>query len=140
MPTAPLTYCITPGCTSRVVRGYCSNHQPIRSTTYDDTTRKNTPALKEAARIRSSAKWQRLRRYLKAKHPICCDPLARHPFTTEPTVDIHHIQGLADAPSLAFEAANLAPVCRPCHNMIEALSARGIDTTTHFIDKHCVLT
>ena len=138
MPTVPLTFCRQPGCTAKVPRGYCQEHQPIRDTArYDRTTRRNTPELLAASRLRSSPQWQRLRAWARANHPLCCDPLNLHPERPAITDDIHHIQGLVSAPTLALTPLNLAPLCRPCHAAIEARERQGIATAGLFAGKTC---
>lgn len=131
MPTKPLQPCRQPGCAALVPRGYCDAHAkaaPKRA--YDQTTRRNDPALAEAARLRSSARWQTVRALHKAQHPLCCDPFKRHGRFPEPAVDTHHVIGAAVAPHLAFDFDNLRSLCRGCHAEVEAME-RNSRATQH---------
>ena len=139
MPSRPPTLCRHPGCPALVHdgSGLCAAHQGDRRAAgrrYDAVTRKNTPALAAAAKLRNSAAWQQTRDLIRAKHPFCCDPLGQHPGFPIPTAQIHHIEPLATRPDLAYEETNLAPVCVACHAEIEAMERRGDATGYLFAD------
>jgi 5-methylcytosine-specific restriction endonuclease McrA len=92
--------------------------------------RNEDPVQREASRLRNSAAWQRTRELLKAEKPFCCDPLKVHGSVPAWTEEVHHIIPLAERPDLAFEAANLACVCRACHARVDAMERRG-EPTAH---------
>lgn len=135
MPTKPFQPCRQPGCAALVPRGYCDAHAkaaPKRA--YDQTTRRNDPALAEAARIRNSSLWQQVRAMHRAQHPLCCDPFKEHGRFPVPMTQVHHIQGVAVAPHLAYDPSNLASLCDGCHHRIEALERAGKGTAEHFAE------
>lgn len=133
MPSNPLRPCRAPGCSALVTSGYCAAHarQSPRSC-YDATKRRDDPTLANAARIRSSATWQRVRRQILAAHPFCADPFGRHRALRGFARDVHHIKPLAERPDLAFEPTNLAPLCTACHRRIEAMERAGRPTAQLF--------
>lgn len=58
-------------------------------------------------------RWRKFRvRYLAA-NPYCHDCQAAGRRTT--ATEIHHVMRLADRPDLQFEADNLLPLCKTCH-------------------------
>jgi 5-methylcytosine-specific restriction protein A len=133
----PLTPCRHPGCPALVTRGYCDKHQ--RSTgkaLYDATRRKDDPRLAMSARVRSSGQWQCVRELHRALHPLCCDPFGQHPWPV-PNEASHHIIPIHEAPQLAFDLANLAPLCTACHNRIERMERSGRDTRGLFVQAPC---
>ena len=85
---------------------------------YDETQRATTPALALAKKIRSSARWRRVRRLVLGKHPLCTDPWGVHAEDGIPVLaqEVDHIVELIKAPERAFDEANLQPLCSPCHN------------------------
>ena len=88
--------------------------------------RQENPARTEeytrARRIRSSARWQKIRKTILSRRPIC--ELCHKAISYE----VHHIKAVAAAPDLAFVSSNLAALCQRCHLKIEAAERRGIDT------------
>ena len=96
-----------------------------------DAKRKLTPELAEAARIRSTARWRRLRGLHRHRHPLCCNPFDL-PGHDQPNEATHHIEPLAKRPDLAYAIHNLAPLCTACHNRIEAMERAGKDTRQFF--------
>lgn len=75
----------------------------------------------EAQRIRSSARWQRLRGLIRSRQPLCADPFRTHATEgrIEPATEVHHIAPVWQRPELAFAMSNLMPVCRDCHERLE---------------------
>jgi hypothetical protein len=57
----------------------------------------------------------------RREHPLCSDPFGAHaesrvyPLAAE----AHHIIGVADCPSKAFEFDNVMPLCGDCHDETE---------------------
>ncbi len=81
-----------------------------------------TEEYSRARRIRSSARWQKIRKTILQRRPIC--ELCHKAISYE----VHHIKPVAAAPDLAFVSSNLAALCRRCHEKIEGAERRGIDT------------
>ena len=73
----------------------------------------------QTVRIRSSARWQKIRRAILAASPLCQDPFGQHASDTIPSREVHHIQPLYQRPDLAFARSNLMALCARCHNRIE---------------------
>ncbi len=80
------------------------------------------PALAGARRIRATARWRRLRVMKLARDPLCEDCRAHG--RGEPAVQVHHVEGLAERPDLAFAWSNLASLCTRCHALREGEARR----------------
>ena len=96
--------------------------------------RRADPGLRQAQRIRSSARWQRFRNWFKRGHPLCCDPFGRHADdgVVVATAHAHHITSLAVRPDLACVESNCAPLCSRCHAKVEAMERAGKATRQLF--------
>jgi 5-methylcytosine-specific restriction protein A len=81
---------------------------------YDLTTRRTDPDLARAARIRSSARWRKVRALKLARNPLCENPYGRHAGTVTAT-EVDHIQRLRVRVDLAFALENLQSLCSACH-------------------------
>lgn len=79
--------------------------------------RQDTPAQALADRVRGSARWQRLRRMILAKHPLCADPYGVHAHRGEAiaATQLDHIELLVLHPELAYTPSNLQGLCTRCH-------------------------
>lgn len=123
MPACPPKPCHHPGCRAFALPGKarCADH----AHNYDRTTRAQAPELARAAQIRGSSAWKRVRVAFIADNPVCCDPFQVHRLGPEPAEDVHHVEPLHRRPELALDAANLRPLCRSCHNTIEAMERSG---------------
>jgi 5-methylcytosine-specific restriction endonuclease McrA len=88
-----------------------------------------------AARIRNSSQWQKVRALHRSKQPLCTDPFREH---SGPVVadSVHHIEGVATHPELAFTPSNLASLCSECHARVEALERAGQSTQHLFPTSH----
>jgi len=86
--------------------------------------------LTKADQIRHTFRWIRLSRIFRRKHPVCFDPFGHHleDKSMARASEVHHIQGIASAPALAYHMSNLAALCRLCHERIEALERTGKPT------------
>lgn len=119
------TPCRHPGCSALLDRsGYCDAHAdracaPAKD--YDRHRRAVIPHLAHAARVRSSAAWQRLRRLKLSMSPLCQDPHGDHARAnqTDTASQVHHIEPLATHPDLGLELSNLMSVCTRCHARLE---------------------
>lgn len=130
MPTQPPRACAHPGCCALVVTGpRCPDHaKHAPKVIYDQTTRRNDPALAAAARFRSRPQWKRFRAWFRAQHPLCCDPFRRHGAMPAFAEAVHHVVPLALRPDLGLTPANCRPLCTACHNRIEGMERRGEPT------------
>ena len=81
----------------------------------------------EAKKIRSTARWQRLRGLLMSRHPLCADPFGRHreEGRIEPATEVHHIEPIWRRPEMAYCPQNLQPLCRRCHTRLEPKERRS---------------
>ena len=139
MPTKPPTPCRHPGCPQLVHdgSGFCALHAADKGmvqSRYDQTTRRNDPALAMAKKIRDSANWQKVRALHRQLQPLCCDPLRLHPGIPQPNQNSHHIIPLGEAPDLAYDLGNLGPTCTRCHQALEARERAGKSTRMLFRD------
>ena len=93
---------------------------------YDQTQRRQDPALALAKQIRSSTRWRRVRARVLSRDPLCRDPFGVHAATgrVATTVEVDHIVGLRERPELAFDETNLQGLCAPCHARKSALERR----------------
>ncbi len=122
--------CKYPGCSRLLPKsGYCTAHKATAPDYRKDYERKRKadPVLSLAAKIRSSPQWQRVRRYKLGINPICEDPHGEHAGRNETVTakQVHHIQGLATHPELAYVLTNLQSVCTRCHARLEAMERSG---------------
>lgn len=76
-------------------------------------------------RLRSSARWQALRKMVLRREPLCF--LCR-----APAEEVHHIQLAAEFPDKVFEVDNLAPLCESCHSKVHSAYSRGISADVLF--------
>ena len=122
MPTAPLKPCRHPGCGALSATGYCPAHKPASAPSVRQQT---DPRYVLAKKIRDSTAWQKARRFFVAQNPVCIDPFKWHGMQYPAlTQHAHHILPLIDRPDLAFDGANLAPLCAPCHASVEAMERK----------------
>lgn len=91
------------------------------------TERADTPEQREADRLRSSVRWQRMRALVLGREPMCrtCAAHGRERLATE----VDHIEPLvvsirAGRPLMAFTESNLQPLCEPCHDAKSAAERR----------------
>lgn len=117
--------CRYPACPTLLPKsGYCDRHKQSKTnhqTNYNKFVRAKDPALALANKIRKSAKWLKLRKYLLASNPICADPFGDHAKlgTTGNATQVHHIKGLRTHPELWNTLDNLQCLCTRCHSKIE---------------------
>ena len=117
--------CNHPGCHALVKGGgYCEEHKRDKNEAgrQYDQRRKNDPKLAQAAKLRNTARWRKVRLLKLSCNPLCEDPFSDHARTnhTQPAQQVHHIQGLVKRPDLAYELGNLQSVCTRCHAKLEA--------------------
>lgn len=80
-------------------------------------TRRQTPALAEAKRIRSSQRWREVRALVLARQPLCADIWGRHKAEgrVEVATQVDHIKPLVEHPELAYDVEWLQALCTACH-------------------------
>jgi len=93
---------------------------------YDRTTRQASPALAQAKQVRSSARWRRVRALVLSAAPLCADVYGVHAAAGRIVVatQVDHIVPLIEAPTLAYDASNLQPLCDHCHGRKSGLERR----------------
>lgn len=93
-------------------------HKRAQNRAYNQTSRKLSPELDMAQKIRSRARWRRVAAIARSLMPTCINPFDLHGDDT-PTQEIHHIEGLVQRPDLAHDVQNLAGLCKRCHARAE---------------------
>lgn len=136
MPWKPAKPCLAQGCPN-LVNGsaYCPAHRKLTSAArYDRERRPTVAALAIAARIRSGRQWQKVRALHRALEPLCADPFHDHANARRVALNeqSHHVLPLATHPHLAYDLANLAPLCAACHGKVERLERAGKATAGLF--------
>lgn len=76
-----------------------------------------------AKRIRSTARWRKVRELKRRRDPLCEDCAERG--ATEPMTEVHHLVPVRERPDLAFVMTNLRSLCDPCHRRRSAEERRG---------------
>ena len=118
--------CKHPGCAALLDRsGYCEAHAasaPKPRANYQ-AWRQRDAKQSSVDSIRKTSRWQKVRAAKLSAFPLCEDPFQNHQDNTATARQVHHIQGLATHPDLAFHADNLMSLCTACHARIE-VSAR----------------
>ncbi len=123
--------CKHPGCRALLDKsGYCQAHAssaPRRNALYDKHVRAKDSALSGASAIRNSTRWRKVRLLKLSQDPLCEDPHGDHARRNDTATgsQVHHIQGLATHPELAFVWSNLMSVCTKCHAKLEAQARLG---------------
>lgn len=94
---------------------------------YNQVQRKMNPLLWSAQQVRNTARWRRLREIILNRQPLCADPFALHAAwgRFEPAVEVDHIVPLTEDLSLAYDEANLQPLCRACHSRKTAFERKA---------------
>lgn len=98
-----------------------------RANVEDRERRRLRPGGAEAAALRSSGRWQKVRALHLKREPLCRDPFGDHRTAgrTEAGAQVHHVKAVAQYPHLAFVRENLASLCVRCHARVEARERRG---------------
>ena len=90
----------------------------------DNARRRADPTSADSKRFYASARWQRFRRLILSRHPLCVACLAAG--RTEPATDVDHIRTIRAGGALLDEA-NVQTLCHSCHarkTASEAAAAR----------------
>jgi 5-methylcytosine-specific restriction endonuclease McrA len=77
---------------------------------------------------RSTARWQRLRRWMLHHFPWCMDPYGMHVQHGAQVLatEVDHRVGVRVNPALAFEPSNLQTLCHACHARKSGEERRGV--------------
>ena len=70
--------------------------------------------------LHHNATWTRLSKQILTQRPVCQDPFGYHAKTGRhaPSVCVHHIKSVKNAPHLVFDSLNLLALCQTCHDAI----------------------
>ena len=84
---------------------------------YNQATRKQDAALAAAQKVYNTKRWQRLRRLVLSKQPLCADIYSVHAQAGQAVLatQVDHITRLVDAPASAYAESNLQGLCTACH-------------------------
>ena len=107
MPKKPKKPCNHPGCPELTEGRYCEKHQKEIDKEYNKS---NRPYKK----LYNSNHWQRLRKHVLAKQPLCVICLKEKRITPATVVD--HIKPHKGDEKLFFDINNLQPLCKSCHD------------------------
>ena len=77
----------------------------------------------EACKLRSSKRWQTVRRLVLEANPLCV--MCWEDGTLKAATQVDHIQSVIERPDLAFDESNLQGLCDPCHYAKSAAEARA---------------
>lgn len=107
MPRKPLKPCHYPGCPKLTEERYCKKHQKEIDREYNKSSR---PYKK----LYNFSHWQRLRKHVLTKQPLCVICLKEKRITPATVVD--HIKPHKGDVKLFFDINNLQPLCKGCHD------------------------
>jgi len=119
MPTKPKKLCAVPGCPNIINVGetYCAEHERERQ--------KNVNANRESTSKRYDRRWQRLRRLVLNREPLCRECLKHGRLT--PATEVDHIISLSKGGDNSLD--NLQPLCHACHSRKTASEDGGFGNT-----------
>jgi len=110
MPRAAPTPCRYPGCGAVLTSpGYCATHRPVSHRDYGRARR----AFDAEVGFYQSSRWRTVRAAFLRSHPLCVACEASGSLVAARVVD--HVVPIK-AGGERFDAANLQPLCLPCHN------------------------
>lgn len=115
MPKKALRPCLKNGCPALTDGRYCPDHQPSKVEERPSSTKRGY-----------GRNWQKLRRMVLARRPVCADPFGIHKEQNSGGVlatDVDHIVPKAMGGSDAMD--NLQPLCHSCHSRKTALESSG---------------
>lgn len=92
---------------------------------YDRQTRRMTAGLREAADLRNSSFWRKVRLTYLSRNPMCANPHGYHSEFAPPAREVHHVVSLQEAPHLAYNHSNLMALCSRCHARYSAEERRA---------------
>ncbi|MGF7185287.1 5-methylcytosine-specific restriction protein A [Desulfitispora alkaliphila] len=107
MPRKPKKPCGYPGCPELTAGRYCQAHQREMDRDYD----KNNRPYKH---LYKSARWQKLRKQVLNKLPLCVECVKINRLTPATVVD--HIRPHEGDEELFYNLENLQPLCKTCHD------------------------
>jgi len=92
----------------QLLRGPKPARDPAADRRYDATR-----AGDVARKVRSSARWDKVRKLQLVREPLCADHLARGRAVAATQVD--HVVPIRKDPRLAFDRTNMRSLCTQCH-------------------------
>lgn len=108
MPRKPGRPCMKPGCPNLARGGrFCEEHQKAYDQAYE-------AQRKSSAARGYDASWQRLRKMILSRHPLCADPFGEHEGRPVPAQEVDHIVPLRKGGGNRSE--NLQALCKSCHS------------------------
>jgi 5-methylcytosine-specific restriction protein A len=110
MPRSAPTPCRQPGCPQVLATpGYCDQHRGAQHRDYGRARR----GFDEELGFYRTAAWRSARAALLREEPLCraCRDRGR----LVPATIVDHVRPIKDG-GARFDAANLQPLCAPCHN------------------------
>lgn len=91
-----------------------ATHRPTSALPAARPAAERRPDRIDNNRFTSSTRWRKLRALVLAESPLCVDCLAEG--RAELAREVHHKISRRERPDLAFDAANLAGLCKPHHS------------------------
>jgi 5-methylcytosine-specific restriction protein A len=119
MPKRAPTPCRYPGCHAIVsIPGHCDAHAALRHRDYGRRRR----GFDAEVGFYQSRQWRMVRAAFLREHPLCVVCGARGVLAPAAVVD--HVMPVKEG-GARFAAANLQPLCVPCHNRKTARESAG---------------
>ena len=86
---------------------------------YEQQVRAGDAGLHEAARLRHTKRFRRLRLIVLARDPLCRDPYGNHEASGRVALaeQVDHVVPLCERPDLAYDLENLQGLCVRCHQL-----------------------
>ena len=110
MPRSAPTPCRYPGCSAVLATpGYCQTHRPVMHRDYGRARR----GFDVEVGFYQSSRWRAVRAAVLRERPLCCACERAGALVAAQVVD--HVVPIKDGGE-RFDAANLQPLCVPCHN------------------------
>jgi 5-methylcytosine-specific restriction protein A len=103
-----MQYCLRPGCSTIIARGYCAKHDPGR-----EAARPNV----EIRKLYRSQRWRLLRQRVLSLHPRCPGFQQWAARCGAPTSDVDHRAPHRGDERLFWDVSNLDAYCHRCHAM-----------------------
>ena len=116
----PRKQCCVPGCSRLTEGSRCEEHAQQQ---LGDERAAYAARMGGDRQWYSKPAWRTFRAGYLAGHPLCqrCRQLGRR----RAAVEVHHVKPRRDRPDLAFDAANMMGLCKPCHQAIEGQRGDG---------------
>lgn len=106
MPRKPKRMCSYPGCPELTEGIYCGKHQKEETKKYNRN--------RKFKKLYNSSRWQRLRKKVLTKHPLCVECEKKGILT--PATEVDHIVPHHGSEALFWDEDNLQALCKSCHD------------------------